>query len=187
MKEQLKKIWHFIWHDDSALSWIVNILLAFIIVKFLFYPGLGLIFGTTHPVVAVVSGSMEHNGLNFNEWWSVHRIEYSDFNITEENFKDYKFINGFNKGDLMILFKPKEIKQGDVIVFWGSDGEPIIHRTVLSQEIGGYIQTKGDNNKFSRADEINISESRLIGKAVLRVPYLGWPKILLFDLFRLNF
>ena len=54
------KIWYFIWEDDSALSWIVNIVLAFILIKFVIYPGLGLLLGTSHPVVAVVSGSMEH-------------------------------------------------------------------------------------------------------------------------------
>ena len=56
----LRKVWKFIWEDDSALSWIVNVILAFVIVKFLIYPGLGLVLHTTHPVVAVVSGSMDH-------------------------------------------------------------------------------------------------------------------------------
>lgn len=55
-----KKVWHFIWHSDSPLSWVVNILLAYLIIRYMFYPGLGLLFGTSFPVVAVVSGSMEH-------------------------------------------------------------------------------------------------------------------------------
>ena len=60
-KEMLKKIWRFVWENDSPLSWALNILIAFLLVKFIVYPGLGFILGTTHPVVAVVSGSMSHN------------------------------------------------------------------------------------------------------------------------------
>ena len=67
-KKNLKKFWHFIWEEDSLLSWIVNIIIAFILIKFIVYPGLGYLLATTHPVVAVVSESMEHNS-NFNAWW----------------------------------------------------------------------------------------------------------------------
>ena len=61
----LKKIWNFIWHDNSVWSWLVNVILAFVLVKFVIYPGLGFLLHTTHPVVAVMSSSMEHNG-DFN-------------------------------------------------------------------------------------------------------------------------
>ena len=60
----LGKVWHFIWHDDSIWSWIVNIILSFILIKFLVYPGIGFALSTTHPIVAVVSGSMEHKTTN---------------------------------------------------------------------------------------------------------------------------
>ena len=65
-KRTWKKIWYFIWEDNSIWSWIVNIILAFVLIKFIVYPGLGLILSTSHPVVAVVSESMEHNG-NFDD------------------------------------------------------------------------------------------------------------------------
>jgi signal peptidase I len=55
-----KKVWNFIWNDDSVWSWIVNIVLAFVIIKFIFYPAIGLALGTNHPIVAVISESMEH-------------------------------------------------------------------------------------------------------------------------------
>ena len=58
----LKKTWHFIWEDDSVWSWIVNIILAIVLIKFIIYPGLGLVLGTSYPIVAVVSDSMEHSG-----------------------------------------------------------------------------------------------------------------------------
>ena len=178
MKETLKKFWHFIWEDDSLLSWVINIILAFILVKFLIYPGLGLILGTTHPVVAVVSGSMEHQGTPFDRWWSENRDFYLKKSINKTDFSEYKFKNGFNKGDLMILIRAREIKKGDVIVFRGSATEPIIHR--VADVVNGTYQTKGDNgitNKQSRPDEIRITQDRIIGKAVIRAPYLGWAKL----------
>ena len=62
-KKFLKKTWKFIWEDDSFLSWLVNIVIAFVLVKFIIYPLLGLLLGTGFPVVAVVSCSMEHNDI----------------------------------------------------------------------------------------------------------------------------
>jgi len=63
-KKILKKTWWFIWESDSIWSWIVNIILAFVIIKFLVYPGLGFAMQTSHPIVAVVSGSMEHKAVH---------------------------------------------------------------------------------------------------------------------------
>ncbi|MBI2148691.1 hypothetical protein HYU23_03345 [Candidatus Woesearchaeota archaeon] len=179
MKETLRKIWYFIWKDDSLLSWIVNIILAFLLVKFIIYPGLGLLFGTSYPVVAVVSGSMEHNGYDFNNWWKLNGELYEKLNISKEEFSDYRFSNGFNKGDLMVIFGSDEIERGDVIVFFGLRSEPIIHRVVVAEDRNGnfYIQTKGDNNIGSRSDELGITNDRLVGVAKLRIPYLGWFKL----------
>ena len=67
-RKALKKVWHFIWEDNSIWSWIANIALAFVLIKFVVYPGLGFLLNTTHPVVAVVSESMEHNS-DFDSWW----------------------------------------------------------------------------------------------------------------------
>lgn len=66
MKQFLKKIWHFIWHEDDIFTWkgflslLINLVLAFIIIKFIFYPALGFVFSTNVPIVAVLSESMEH-------------------------------------------------------------------------------------------------------------------------------
>ena len=118
IKSYLKKFWNFIWYDDSALSWIVNIILAFVLIKFVIYPGLGFILGTDYPVVAVVSESMEHNE-NFNSWWSNSKKWYEQNGITEEQFSLFNFKNGFNKGDIMVLMgeKPADIQIGEIIVF----------------------------------------------------------------------
>src|SRR3989344_3526786 len=102
IKKLLKIFWKFLWEEDSILSWIVNIILAFLIVKFLLYPGLGLLLGTSYPIVAVVSGSMEHNGNNLDKWWEVKQKDYDDLGITKEEFETYKLKNGFNKGDIIV-------------------------------------------------------------------------------------
>ena len=183
-----RKVFNFIWHEDSWGSWIVNIILAFVIVKFIIFPGLAFALGTTHPVVAVVSCSMEHNKigdgcsfdhLNFDNWWEGQAEIYGKIGITKKDFNQYGFSNGFNKGDLMVLRKIKEINKGDVVVFWGAEGQPIIHRAVITE---GSITTKGDNNLGSRNDEFNIANGRLIGKAWFRIPYFGWMKVWFTDL-----
>ncbi|MEW6063447.1 MAG: signal peptidase I [Nanoarchaeota archaeon] len=180
----LGRVWHFIWYEDSFASWIVNIILAFIIVKFIFYPGIGFLFGTGYPIVAVVSSSMEHK-YNFEQWWINNRDFYSAYNITKEEFKDYSFNNGFNKGDIMVVIgkKSENINIGDVVVFRGSLRDPIIHRVIKKWNNSiYYFQTKGDNNLNSRADELSIGEERVLGKAVFRVPFLGWIKIIAVEL-----
>ncbi len=181
LKLLLRKTWHFIWDDDSIWSWIVNIILAFILVKFVIYPVLGLLLGTSFPVVAVVSSSMEHNGLSFDNWWAQNKNYYESAGISKEEFRNFKMKNGFNKGDIIILLgvEPKDIKRGMVIVYSTTRYKyPIIHRVVSaeSQNNGMLFETKGDNN--SGPDPELIEENRVLGRAVVKVPYLGWIKIM---------
>ena len=61
LKKLWKKTWYFIWDDDSIYSWLVNVVLAFVLIKFIVYPVLGLLLQTNYPIVAVVSSSMEHD------------------------------------------------------------------------------------------------------------------------------
>ncbi len=135
----LKKTWHFIWYEDSVASWIINVLLAFILVKFVIYPGIGIVFATEFPIVAVVSGSMGHEAEDFNEWWDVNGNWYEERNLTYESFENFKYKNGFNKGDIMFLkgVSPKNIKVGDVLVYEiTSNRNPIIHRVVEIKKEG---------------------------------------------------
>jgi len=184
------KVWHFIWHEDSLASWIVNILLAFILIKFIVYPVLGLALGTGFPIVAVVSGSMEHGG-TFDDWWSKQcsfqdgstategRL-YERMNISHDRFKTLPFNNGFNKGDLMILYSAKNADVGDVLVYQvGGISDPIIHRIVQKRVEGVdvFFETKGDANCGQNSFERSIPGDKALGKAVLRIPLLGWIKI----------
>lgn len=191
-KELLRRIWKFVWEEDSLASWLVNVVLAFVIIKFLLYPGLGLVLGTEAPIVAVVSGSMEHSG-NFDAFWSdpiccnagcsEKRAQgnfYEAQNISKNEFRGFSFVNGFNKGDIMVLYSPKNAERGDVIVYVTSARpDPIIHRVIdVRNEAGGRVfTTKGDNNCDVGPFEKSIPEERVLGKAVWRVPYLGWVKI----------
>jgi len=191
IKKYWKAVWRFIWEDDSVLSLVVNAILAFLIIKFLLYPGLGLAFSTDHPVVAVMSSSMEHSG-QFENWWNNDQAFcngipcnqqefYSGLNITKSEFQNFRFMSGFNTGDIIIIFgaKPENIKIGDVIVYWSSEPVPIIHRVVTIYNESGqfYFRTKGDNNPGFNYNEVKIPAKEVLGKAVLRIPYLGWVKI----------
>ncbi|KYK27224.1 hypothetical protein AYK26_04140 [Euryarchaeota archaeon SM23-78] len=207
------KIWYFIWHDNSIWSWIVNIILAYIIIKFIVYPGMGLILGTNFPIVAVVSNSMEHH-MPFDNWWANNEDYYLGQNITKADFETYPFKNGFNKGDIMFLIgkKPEDISIGDVIVFQSGEPYPIIHRVIKKEEMNVWVfQTKGDhngvqirkyidpktgktqffavgenvpNNYIVILDETRVLEKQLLGKAVFRVPWLGYVKILFVDIMK---
>ncbi|MBW3010710.1 signal peptidase I [Candidatus Woesearchaeota archaeon] len=206
-KSLFKKIWYFIWEDNSIWSWIVNVILAFLIIKFLVYPALGLGLGTSYPIVAVISSSMDHalaNGemcgkypVNYQsdleDFWRVCGDWYEERDITFEQFKEFPLKNGFKKGDLIVLKgrDPKDINIGDIIVFQASDPrvkpEPIIHRIVKKTAIDSeYIfQTKGDHNKDQIDDfivkETYVSQDRLLGKGWFKIPYLGYVKILFVD------
>ena len=189
IKPYLKKCWHFIWEEDSIWSWLANIVIAFVLIKFIVYPGLGLLLSTTHPIVAVVSGSMEHPA-EFDMWWEQQQDFYESYAISKEMFQGYRFSEGFNKGDIMVLrgVQPKNIKRGEVIVFNGGRSDPIIHRVIkIWQEDGVYyFQTKGDNNARSLPGvETRIRQDEMIGRAVLRIPLLGYIKIWFVELVQL--
>lgn len=186
-KKTLKKVWHFIWEDNSVWSWIVNVVLAFVLIKYIVYPGLGFLLMTTHPVVAVVSESMEHDG-NFENWWQKSGKWYTISGIEKDEFRDFPFTSGFNKGDIMVLKgkSPEDIRIGEIIVFWSARKDPIIHRVVNKWQENNvyYFQTKGDNYRTnpvpirsSFLDETRISQDNIVGNAVLRIPLLGYVKI----------
>ena len=177
----LRKLWKLIWNDNSIWSWLFNAALAFVLIKFAVYPALGAILQTNHPVVAVISDSMQHQS-EFDTWWSSMQTIYGRFNITRSQFETFTMSHGFSKGDIIILKgkKPQDIHVGDILVFTGSQPEPIIHRVVKTWQQGGtyYFSTKGDRNTGQRDEEREISQDRIIGTALARVPYAGYVKIL---------
>ncbi|MCD6589888.1 signal peptidase I [Candidatus Woesearchaeota archaeon] len=186
----IKKAWRWVWHSDSFLSYVVSILIIFLLVKYIVYPGIGLLLGTRMPIVAVMSNSMHHSQ-GFNEWWNNHSDWYEERGITLDEFKEYSLKNGFNKGDLIIIkgVNPEQLKRGDIIVYMAGTNYPIIHRIVAihNTTTGLVFETKGDNNKAQivnvMLNEQNISADQIIGKAIARIPLLGYPKVLLSEIF----
>jgi len=197
----VKKSWNYIWNDDSLGSWILNVILAFVIIKFVIYPVLGFAMGTSLPVVAVISGSMEHEG-NFDDWWQSNAEcefmicsqseYYKNVNISKDNFLNFPLKNGFNKGDIILLrgVKSDNVEIGDVLVFNANmvyaenkNSYPIIHRVIeVNEEDGKYTYvTKGDHNRMSIVnsglDEFDVRSESIVGKGFLRVPYVGYVKI----------
>ena len=197
------KAWRFFWHEDSVLSWIANLVVAFIVIRYAVYPILGLVLGTSFPIVAVISESMEH-GLDkgrlcgadlpefhdsFDNYWRICGSWYDNRDISKEQFMKFPIRNGFDKGDVIILWRADKVDVGDILVFQGNRPQPIIHRVVKVWDNEGvtYYQTKGDHNSNSIGNPLHereIHPDRVYGKAILRVPYLGWVKILFVDLVR---
>ena len=197
-----QRCWHFLWYDDSAWSWLANIIIAFLVIRFIVYPLLGIVLGTGYPIVAVVSESMEHGlhegvlcGKEFTEfpeswdnYWEACGSWYEQQGISKDDFRQFPFKNGFDKGDVIILWRANDrnLDVGDILVFQGHRPQPIIHRVVkVSSEAGNYYyQTKGDHNSNSiegSFGETKIGEERILGKGLVRIPYLGWLKILFVD------
>jgi len=69
--------------EDSWASFGVTLLLAFVIIKFIFFPGLSLITGTSLPLVIVESCSMYHHEDGFDN--TFESDVYGDFGISIED------------------------------------------------------------------------------------------------------
>jgi len=193
IKGYLKDFWNFLWNEDSVWSWMLNIIIAFVLIKFLIYPGIGLMLGTNLPVVAVISESMEHGG-DFDKWWESPALcddknvarpctqgdWYTQNNIVKTQFQSYTMNNGFNKGDIIVLkgVTFDDLKIGDILVYQSKLSYPVIHRVVYK---GDVIGTKGDHNQKqiidARLNEKYITKDQILGKAWIKIPYLGYVKI----------
>src|SRR3989338_2692482 len=202
LKRHSKRAWQFFWHEDTVWSWVANIIVAFLVIRFIVYPLLGIVLGTGFPIVAVVSESMEqglHQGVicgqqfdefkeSFDNYWDVCGKWYEEHGINKEQFQTFPFHHGFRKGDVIILWRAhaENLEVGDILVFQGNRPQPIIHRVVKiwQENENSYYQTKGDHNSASidgSMGETQIGEDRILGKGLFRIPYLGWVKILFVD------
>lgn len=188
-KKFLKKFWEIVWKDDSFKGWLISLVFIFVVIKFIFFPLLNLVTGTTLPLAIVESCSMHHSGNifgNFNNWWERHDSKYENFNIDKSNFQKFSLKKGFSKGDIIFIIraKPEKLEIGDVIIFNSNQKNPIIHRLIdIRQENGKYIfSTIGDNNNGQLAIEQSISEDQLVGKAAFNLfPSVGWAKLVFYE------
>ena len=178
--EKTKKIYNYIFHENTILSWIASIIVAYVVVKFLFYPGLGLILGVDLPLVAVISPSMEHDRMGIDGWWDENGVWYETRGISYDQFKEFKMKNGFYIGDVIVLRNKNEIEVGDVVVYQNEfsnmiSNYPIIHRVTFINEDDNSFEVKGDNNPLP--DQMLIKENEVMGVALYRIPYIGMLKI----------
>ncbi|NOQ56258.1 MAG: signal peptidase I [Nanohaloarchaea archaeon] len=113
------------------------------------YTGLKFALATPDPIVTVVSGSM----------------------IPTLQIGDMLFLKGID---------PETIVEGDIIVYYYPPmGKLIIHR-VFEMYDDGSFRTKGDNIiTNSKPDPWTVQPEWVHGTPILRIPYLGYPRILL--------
>ncbi len=135
--------------------------------------GMGVVLGTNLPVVAVVSDSMTHDSTTLERHYEYLQ---TNFGYTEEEINSWSIKDGFFKGDVLVVkgIKRDDLSIGDVIVYSiQGQSTPIVHRVIKIE--GEKIITKGDHNPSYDPWELN----KIHGEAVLVIPYLGWPKLIL--------
>jgi len=185
-KTAIKKSWEFLKKDTWASTFVWLVILT-ILIRFVLFPALSLITGSALPIVVVESCSMYHDS-DFDSWWERNSAWYESNDITKEEFEKFPMKNGFTKGDIIFVWGHSKTKKGDIIIFEPENSEakhPIIHRVVTLAPIG----TKGDNNlrqltednNAQKIDETKIPEENIIGQAKLKIPLIGWAKLIFFE------
>ncbi len=151
-----------IWENEYVKTAIMVILIIGVV--FGFWYGSQLVLNTQYPALAVASGSMcKPYRMNCDGW-------------------SHPFSQTLHIGDLIIIqgVAPEEIEgapypDGDIIVFHqpSAGGELIVHRAIDEVERDGiwYFQTKGDGNLSP--DHGEVSEDQVVGKVILRIPWVG--------------
>jgi signal peptidase I len=168
----LKKLWK----NEYVQTTVVIGLIALAVLGFWY--GSQAMLNTPYPALAVVSGSMciPYNGAC--DGWT------------------HPFERTLHIGDLIIVqgVAPQELNadypDSDIIVFHkpSNPDELIVHRIVAKEERDGilYFYTKGDGNPSTKWPDTpqkteydpwnngkGIPEDLLVGKAVMRIPWLG--------------
>lgn len=211
-KSKSKKIWDFFWKSNSIWSWIVDLILIFLIVKFVIFPVFAFALGAPLPFVIIESGSLEHKittynpnippnicGVyfnksedvsgNFSRYWQFCGDWYEENNITRSEFETWPYLRGMNKGDIIIIkgLKDRNYEKGDIVIFRRIEKQyktPIIHRIIDTKTVNNQrvFSTKGDHNPGQLDYEGEIYQQQVLGKAVCKIPKLGWAKLFFVEL-----
>ena len=173
MKELLKKFWKLFWKDESLLGYIVFLVVTYLVLKFVIMPLFMYVFGIA-DITGIVTESMVHyDETNYRGWLIEH-------NLSDEN---WPFKNGIYPGDAVVVKKCSfdDIHVGDVISYNAPIGIKIVHRVVYKGD--SYVVTKGDANPEPLYFEYNVTPDMINGKAVYRIPYIAYPRIMITRLF----
>jgi len=175
IKEIFRRFWNFL-KEDSWPSFFVSMVIILILIKLVLFPALSFLTGSALPLVIVESCSMYHSQDLEN---IMKDTIYQGYNLSFENTSNWALRNGFAKGDIIFVTRPKNLKIGDIIIFNAGQTNPIIHRVIA---INNWVYTtKGDHNYGFLPYEKTISSGQIVGKAVFRIPLLGWVKLIFFD------
>lgn len=171
IRSMLRRIYKFLWKEDSLQSYLAFIIISYLLLKFIVYPGFLWVMGWK-DIVAVLTSSMVHTG-NINQthynWLKQRNIDYQDF----------PFPNGLYPGDAVVVVDSNDYEVGEVIVYVPQGyTQSIIHRIVYKQDYNGteYYITKGDANSGIGSFEINLTKDQIIGKAIFSIPLIGYPR-----------
>ncbi len=178
MRNYLKPFWNYL-KKDTWDSWIVSLILIIIFIKLIFFPLLSLVTGTPLPLVVVESCSMFHSS-SFDTWWDQNSAYYESIEIDKSIFSEFPMKSGLNKGDIIFIWGHSPPKLGDIIVFEADTKHPVIHRVINLSP----LSTKGDNNAGQLEVERGISQNKIMGKSAVKIPLLGWIKLIFFEPFK---
>lgn len=163
--ETLKKIW-----ENEYIQTAVMIAVIVLLV-FSFWYGTKLILNTQYPALAVASGSMcKPYGARCDGWSHPFKETL--------HVGDLIIVQGIPARNIETALYPEKDTDGDIVVFRPSpsaDGDLIVHRAFSKEKRNEewYFQTKGDGNSRPDSSKPNIPEEQVIGKVILRVPWIG--------------
>jgi signal peptidase I len=162
-----------LWENDYLQTVIVIVLMVVFVFGFWF--GLKWGLNTDYPMLAVASGSMCTVEPNHCDGWT------------------HPFSMSLHTGDLIVVqgINPKDIyaapfnasgKSGDIIVFNNiQTGELIVHRAIELFD-NDTVKTQGDGNTLpGPPKDGNVAFNQVVGKVVLRIPWIGHLALIMRD------
>lgn len=104
-------------------------------------------------------------------------FKYKIVSIASNSMKDT-----ISRGYAVIIEQTNDIKLYDIIEY-RLDKIVIVHRVIsIDKTKDGYLYTtKGDNNNNSDKDK--VKEEQIIGKVIVKIPYIGYPSVWLNEFF----
>ena len=187
IRDYAKKTYTFLLKDDSLLATLSFVGVSLLFIWFIFFPFLTLITGTELPIVVVISESMVHTDsweeqVARCETGICTQREYYEERSMWTSFSSYPLRNGLNRGDIILSVHTSNLEVGDVVIFNSEQSPyPIIHRIV--DENNGTYTTKGDNNAAPNPSigETSLTSKDIIANAKIRIPYIGYVKLVTVD------